>query len=126
MKTIMPFAGLLCLVLTGCQTIGQLTVRDYTAANGQHVMIGQAEPDDDYQCTKVVQEKEAWGLTGNMDQAAAMERMREVALENMPEKNANYGYLIVPSNTSIMGFNINAFDDAEIAYYRCDKLPPNK
>jgi hypothetical protein len=111
------------LALTACQTIGKLTVRDYTAANGEHVMIGQAAPDSAYQCTPITREKEAWGLTGNMDEAAATERMREVALEKMPEKHANYGYLIKPSNTSVMGFNVNAFDDAQIAYYRCDALP---
>jgi hypothetical protein len=111
------------LALAACQTVGKLTVRDYTAANGEHVMIGQAAPDNAYQCTPIAREKEAWGLTGTMDEAAAMERMREVALEKMPGKHANYGYLIKPSNASIMGFNIHAFDDAEIAYYRCDALP---
>ncbi len=112
------------LVLSGCSAIGRLTVRDYTASNGEHVMIGQAEPESDYQCTKIAQETEAWGLTGNMDKAAAVERMREVALEKMPPRHANYAYLMVPSETSIMGFNINAFDDAEVAYYRCTALPP--
>lgn len=125
-KTRFLIAASAMLALTACQTIGKLTVRDYTAANGEHVMIGQAEPEDAYQCSLISREKEAWGLTGNMDEAAAMERMREVALEKMPGKHANYGYLARPGNTSVMGFNVNAFDDAEIAYYRCEALPSSR
>lgn len=111
------------LTLAACQTVGKLTVRDYTAANGEHVMIGQAEPDDDYRCTLLGREQEAWGLTAHMDEAAAMVRMREVALEKMPEKHANYGYLIRPSDALLGNFNLNAFKDAKIAYYHCDALP---
>lgn len=117
---------ILAVLVTGCSAIAGLTVRDYTASNGQHVMIGQAEPDSDYQCTQVAKETEKWGLTGNMDKAAAVERMREVALEQMPPKNANYAYLMVPAETSIMGFNVNAFSDAEVAYYRCAALPSSR
>jgi hypothetical protein len=109
--------------LAGCQTVGRLTVRDYTLSNGEHAAIGQAEPEDAYQCTLLAREQEEWGLTGNMDQAAAMERMREVALENMSRKNANYGYLEKPSEFGVMGFNVNAFRDAKISYYRCNNLP---
>lgn len=123
MKIRFPIAALAVFALAGCQTVGQLTIRDYTASDGQHVLIGQAEPKADYGCTQVAQEKEAWGLTGNMDKAAALERMREVALENMPKKSANYGYLMAPAETGIMGFNVSAFRDAQIAYYRCSNLP---
>lgn len=111
------------LVLTACQTVGKLTVRDYTAANGEHVMIGQAEPEADYRCRLIGREQEAWGLAAHMDEAAAMVRMREVALEKMPGKQANYAYLIRPGDALLGNFNVNAFKDAQIAYYHCDALP---
>jgi hypothetical protein len=31
---------------------------------------------------------------------------------------------MTPAETSVMGFNVNAFKDAEVAFYRCAKLPP--
>lgn len=124
MRHILQFSLLaLFTTLVGCQTVGRLTVRDYTLSNGEHAAIGQAEPKDEYQCTLLTREQEEWGLTGNMDEAAAMERMREVALEKMPGKHANYGYLEKPSELGVMGFNVNAFRDAKISYYRCSNLP---
>jgi|SRR5690606_31217277 len=110
-------------VLAGCSALGGLTVKNYTAASGERVMAGQAEPKDEYRCRKLVQEEEDWGLMGNMDEASAMERVTRVAVDNAPKKGANYAYIIAPSDTSIMGFNINAFSDAEVAYYRCESLP---
>lgn len=122
-RLLIPLLAMLT-ALAGCQSVGRLTVRDYTLSNGEHAAIGQAEPKEEYQCTLLAREQEDWGLTGNMDQAAAMERMREVALENMPRKHANYGYLEKPSELGVMGFNVNAFRDAKISYYRCSQLPP--
>src|SRR5690606_38145119 len=61
--------------LAGCSALGGLTVKNYTAASGERVMAGQAEPKDEYRCRKLVQEEEDWGLMGNMDEASAMERV---------------------------------------------------
>lgn len=111
------------LSLTACSAIGRLTVKDYTAASGERVMAGQAEPKSEYDCRKLAQEEQDWGLSGNMDKATAMERVTRVAVDTAPGKGANYAYIIAPSETSIMGFNVNAFSDAEVAYYRCENLP---
>ncbi|MBW3568024.1 MAG: hypothetical protein KY410_08740 [Proteobacteria bacterium] len=114
----------LLLAVAGCSAIGRLTVKDYTAKSGERVMAGQAEPKDEYNCRKLSQEEQDWGLSGNMDKAAAMERVTSVAVETAPKKGANYAYIIAPSETSILGFNVNAFSDAEVAYYQCANLPP--
>ncbi|HEX7046116.1 MAG TPA: hypothetical protein VF275_00905 [Gammaproteobacteria bacterium] len=122
LKKIVIMIGLM-LAVTACSAIGRLTVKDHTADSGERVMAGQAEPRDEYNCRKVAQEEQDWGLTGNMNKAAAMERITEVAVNTAPEKDANYAFIIAPAETSIMGFNVNAFSDAEVAYYRCENLP---
>lgn len=113
--------------LTGCGSIqnmmGGLTVKNYTAKTGERVMAGQAEPKSEYGCAQVVREKEDFGLSGNMDKAAATEHITQVAVDKAPSKGANYAYVIIPSETSIGGFNVNAFKDAEVAYYKCTSLP---
>lgn len=122
LKKIAVIASLL-FVGTACSALGRLTVKDYTAASGQRVMAGQAEPKDEYDCRKIAQEEQDWGLAGNMDKVAAMERITKVAVDTAPQKGANYAYIIAPGEASIMGFNVNAFSDAEVAYYSCSNLP---
>jgi len=39
-----------------------------------------------------------------------------VAVDTAPSKSVDYAYVIIPSETSVMGFNVNAFKDAEVAY----------
>ncbi|HXM83007.1 MAG TPA: hypothetical protein VN929_13890 [Burkholderiales bacterium] len=118
--------ALLVIGLAGCQTMGQLTVRDYKAKSGQRVMAGQAEPKSEYGCQKVAQGKQDWGLTGNMDKVAAMERVTSVAVDTAPGKGANYAYVMAPASFGIGTLNLNAFSDAEVAYYRCASLPAAK
>jgi hypothetical protein len=118
--------AVLALSLAGCSTVGQLTVKDHTAATGERVMAGQAEPKSEYQCTKISQEPQEWGFKGNMNQAAATERVTTAAVNAAPGKGANYAYIIVPSEASVGGFNVNAFKDAQVAYYKCGNLPAAK
>lgn len=119
---------LVTLAISGCvsleNAIGQITVKNYTAETGERVMAGQAEPKDEYRCRLVTQQTQDWGLSGNMNKAAAIERVTAVAVDTAPGLGANYAFARVPSETSIMGFNINAFDDAQVAYYACTSLPP--
>jgi hypothetical protein len=110
-------------VLAACQTMGGLTVKDYTAKSGQRVMAGQAEPKAEYACAKVTQERAEWGIKGNMDKVGAMERVTSAAVDAAPAKGANYAYIMAPGEASIGGFNVNAFKDAQVAYYRCASLP---
>lgn len=114
----------------GCSSIensmGRLGVRDYTAKSGERVMAGQAEPRAEYDCRKVGQEKRDWGLSGNMDRVGALSRITAVAVDAAPARGANYVDVMVPGEASVMGFNVNAFRDAQVAYYRCDNLPPAK
>ena len=110
-------------MLTACSTIGQLTVKDYQAKSGQRVMAGQAEPKADYQCQKLAQERHDWGMKGNMDKSGATQRVTAAAVEAAPGRGANYAHVMPPSDTSIGGVNINAFKDAQVAYYKCASLP---
>jgi hypothetical protein len=109
--------------LTACSAVGQLTVKDYEAKSGERVMAGQAEPKGDFSCQKLSQEKQDWGFKGNMDRAGAMQRVTSAAVDAAPGKGANYAYIIAPAEKSIGGFNLNAWSDAEVAYYKCAKLP---
>ncbi len=118
--TIVVLAGM----LSACSTIGQLTVKDYQAKSGQRVMAGQAEPKAEYQCQKLAQERHDWGMKGNMDKAGATQRVTSAAVEAAPGRGANYAHVMPPSDTSIGGVNINAFKDAQVAYYKCASLPP--
>jgi hypothetical protein len=117
--TIVVLAGM----LSACSTLGQLTVKDYQAKSGQRVMAGQAEPKADYQCRKLAQERHDWGMKGNMDKAGATQRVTAAAVEAAPGRGANYAHVMPPSDTSIGGVNINAFKDAQVAYYKCASLP---
>jgi len=109
--------------LAACQTMGGLTVKDYTAKSGQRVMAGQAEPKAEYNCQKLAQEKQDWGLKGNMDKVGATERVTATAVENAPGKGANYAYIMAPAQMGIGAVNVNAFSDAQVAYYKCNNLP---
>jgi hypothetical protein len=86
-------------------------------------MAGQAEPKADYRCAKLAQEKRDWGVAGNMDRTAAMQKVTSVAVESAPAKGANYAYIMTPAQASIGMLNVNAFSDAQVAYYRCANLP---
>jgi hypothetical protein len=119
---------LLALVASGCSSVEnavgrRFTVKDYTAASGERVMAGQAEPREEYGCRKVAEEKRDWGLTGNMTRPTATERVTRVAVDAAPAKGANYANIMLPSELSVMGFNVHAFSDARVAYYRCANLP---
>src|SRR5438094_10665701 len=95
--------------LAACQTMGGLTVKDYTAKSGQRVMAGQAEPKAEYGCAKLAQERHEWGIKGNMDKAGAMERVTGAAVDAAPAKGANYAYIMAPGEASIGGFNVTPF-----------------
>src|ERR1700682_3050921 len=99
-------------------TMGRLGVKDYTSSSGQRVMAGQAEPRSEYNCQKMAQDSQDWGLKGNIDKGAATERVTAVAVDAAPGKGANYAFVMIPSETSVMGFNVNACKGAPVAYYR--------
>jgi hypothetical protein len=105
--------------------MGGLTVKDYTAKSGERVVAGQAEPKPDYSCQKLAQEKQDWGISGNMNKVAAMERVTRVAVDTAPSKGANYAYIMAPAEWGVGSLNLNAFSDARVAYYRCSNLPPS-
>lgn len=117
---------LLAISAAGCSAVGQLTVKDYQAKSGQRVMAGQTEPRSEYRCEKLAQENQDWGFKGNLDRATAIQRVTSVAVDAAPAKGANYVYVIAPSEKSIGGFNLNAFSDAQVAYYKCASLPAQK
>ena len=114
------------LALAGCQSMGQLTMKDYKAKTGARVMAGQAEPKAEYTCAKLGQERRDWGLAGTMNRVAAQERLTGEAVESAAARGANYAHVMPPSDTSIGGININAMKDAQVAYYKCASLPAQK
>ena len=123
MSTKLVSVAVLAVVVAGCSTVGQLTMKDYKAKSGERVMAGQAEPKAEYRCDKLAQERHDWGMKGNMDKAGASARLTAAAVEAAPGRGANYAHIMAPSDTSIGGVNINAFKDAQVAYYKCASLP---
>jgi hypothetical protein len=113
----------LAAVLTGCNTMGRITVKDYTAATGQRVMAGPAEPKSEYQCQKLVEEGHDWGMKESMNKAGAIEQLTRTAVDAAPGKGANYAYLHLPGEATVGSLNVNAFNDPEVVYYKCAGLP---
>jgi hypothetical protein len=111
--------------LAACSTVGQLTVKDYRSKTGEHVLAGQAEPKAEYRCEKVSEESQPWGIAGNLNRAGATEKITAAAVDSAPAKGANYVYISTPSEAKVKvsGFNVNAFKDAQAAYYKCANLP---
>jgi hypothetical protein len=112
--------------LAACQTMGGLTVKDYTAKSGQRVMAGQALPKAEFGCEKLGWEKEPWGVAGNMNTVGTMERVTTTAVDKAPGKGANYAYIQAPAQVGIGAVNVNAFSDAQVDYFKCSSLPPAK
>ena len=119
-------AVLAAATLAACQTMGGLTVKDYTAKSGQRVMAGQAEPKGEYSCAKVSQEKKEWGMKGTMDKSGAMQRVTAEAVDAAPSKGANYAYIMAPADIGVGAVNVNAFSAAQVAFYKCASLPAAK
>jgi len=113
-------------VLAGCNTMGRITVKDYTAASGQRVMAGQAEPKSEYQCRKLLEETHDWGMKESLDKAGATQRLTQAAVQAAPGKGANYAYLHLPGETTVGIVNVNALNDPEVIYYQCANLPAPK
>jgi hypothetical protein len=124
-KAYWPVIPLAALV-AGCGTMGRITVKDFTATSGQRVMAGQAEPNSEYQCQKLVEEAHDWGMKESMNKAAAIEKLTQAAVEAAPGKGANYAYLHLPGEANVGALNINAFNDPEVIYYKCASLPAPK
>ena len=116
----------LIAVLAGCNTVGRITVKDYTAPSGQRVMAGQAEPKAEYQCRKIVEEEHDWGVKEGMNKAGATEELTKVAVQAAPGKGANYAYLHLPGEATVGIVNVNALNDPEVVYYQCASLPAPK
>ena len=123
MSARLVIASVLGLAVAACSTMGQLTVKDYKAKSGARVMAGQAEPKGEYGCQKLAQERHEWGMSGTMNRVTAAERLTTAAVEGAAARGGNYAQVMPPSETSIGGININAFKDAQAAYYKCVSLP---
>ena len=116
-------ASVLTLGFAGCSTMGQLTAKDYTSKSGKRVMAAKAEPKPEYRCEKLAQESHDWGLSGTMNRVAAQDKLTAASVEGAAARGGNYAHVMPPSETSIGGFNINAFKGAQAAYYKCAALP---
>jgi hypothetical protein len=58
-----------------------------------------------------------------MDRVGATQRVTTAAVEAAPGKGANYAYVMPPAEAGIGSLNLNAFSDAQVAYYKCSQLP---
>ena len=116
-------ATALVIVVAGCNTIGQLGVRDYAAPTGQRVMAGLVAPKAEYTCSMLVQEPEQWGFSATVDKAASIQKVTATAVEKAPARSANYAHVMIPSESRVMGWDVNAFKSAQVAYYKCEDLP---
>lgn len=121
--SMIPLAATL---LAGCNTMGRITVKDYTAASGQRVMAGQAEPKSEYQCQKLLEEEHDWGMKESLNKAGAIEKLTQAAVQAAPGKGANYAYVNLPGETNVGSVNVNAFKDPTVVYYKCASLPAPK
>ena len=115
----------LAIAVTACSSVGQLTVKDYKSRTGERVLAGQAEPKAEYGCEKISEEPQPWGMAGNMNRAGTTQKITAAAVDSAPGKGANYVYIMTPSEAKVGGFNVNAFKDAQAAYYKCANLPPS-
>src|SRR5689334_20461156 len=104
----------LTVLLAGCNTVGSITVKDYTAPSGQRGMAEQAETKSEYQCQKLLEEEHDWGMKESMNKAAAIEKLTLAAVEAAPGKGANYAYLHLPGEATVGVVNVNAFNDPEV------------
>lgn len=116
-------ASALLLTVTGCNTIGQLGVRDYASPTGERVMAGLVAPKTEYNCNMLVQEPEQWGFSATVDKAASIQKVTKSAVDKAPAKSANYAHVMIPSESRVMGWDVNAFKSAQVAYYKCENLP---
>lgn len=108
---------------TGCSSLGQLTVREYTASNGKRVTVGEAEPKEEYACVTLGEEEGDWGLVGAMSRTGAITRITDQAIEKASQRGSNYVFIDTPAEVGVLGLNVNAFSDADVTYYRCENLP---
>jgi hypothetical protein len=115
----------MAVAMVGCSVVQQLTVKNYRSGSGARVLAGQSEPKAEYDCARISQERQDWGLAGNMSRFGAMQQVTTVAVDSAPAKGANYAYVMAPGEANVVGgFNVNAFKDAQVTYYSCANLPP--
>ena len=114
----------MAVAIAGCSAVGLVTVKNYKSGSGARVLAGQSEPKAEYNCARISQERQDWGLAGNMSRFGAMQRVTTAAVDSAPAKGANYAYVMAPGEANAGGFNVNAFKDAQVTYYNCANLPP--
>jgi hypothetical protein len=79
----------LAVAIAGCSAVGQLTVKDYKSRSGARVLAGQSEPKAEYNCAKISQEPQEWGIVGNMNRVSATQRVTTAAVDSAPARGAN-------------------------------------
>jgi len=93
-------------------------------------MAGQSQPNSEYECRQIMEERRDWGFKGNVNRVAATERVTSAAVESAPGTDANCAHVITPSEFGPGGdsviVNVNAFRAAKVVYYKCANLPAPK
>jgi hypothetical protein len=115
---------ILAMALAACSSMGQLTVKDYTAKSGERIVGGEAVPKSEYNCDKVAEDKKPWGVSGNMNKVGTYNRVIASVVDEAPGKNANYVNVQPPASYGIGALNVNSFARADVEYYNCKNLPP--
>ncbi|MCG9577915.1 hypothetical protein L1D14_17015 [Vibrio tubiashii] len=112
--------GSLLVVVSGCATVAESTVKSHTSANGTEVKIGQAVPKESMQCKLLLNEVREWKVTDRATPNIGMDRLRGEVLEPAVNLGANYVHIDLPSEVSVMGVPVTILRDAQANYYDCE------
>jgi spore coat polysaccharide biosynthesis protein SpsF (cytidylyltransferase family) len=118
--------GLIAIsVLTACSTIREHTVKEHKVDNGNTVFVGQQEPEAKHECVTLETEQQDWGVGGRVNPTDKYNSIVQEVLKKASEHEANYVYIDLPGDASILGVNVRVFSDADVIYYRCQNPPGN-
>jgi hypothetical protein len=114
---------LLFLAVAGCNSLAKYSIEQRRTPAGTFLAIGQFQPEKEHGCKTLKEEKQPWGMAGKMDPMGKRKELIEKSLPTADKLKANYVFVDLPSETSVMGVNVNAFADAKVHYYACQKVP---
>jgi hypothetical protein len=111
------------LAIAGCNTLAKHSIEEKRTPAGKFLAVGQFEPEKEHGCKVLKEEKKPWGMAGKMDPMGKRNELIDKALPVADKLKANYVFVQLPNETSVMGVNVNAFADAKLHYYNCQKVP---
>ena len=117
------FIGLSAFALSGCSSLSKLTIQENKGAGGEKIVVGQYKPKEENAGAAKKTEKQGWGLSGHFNPIGTRGKIVKSAVETAPKEKANYVYMDIPAQVTVMGIPLNLFSKAEVTYYDCKKVP---